>query len=221
MGLLSRLFGTKPTFEDRVWRTQALKIDDLARQVASELSDDVVDSLVVYHFDETGDRLQSRLDEVGYERLNRPGTDALADLHSRVGSKIALLPSRDIPEEVKRGRDSKRYPSVGSKRVCHVHLAEHYPLPYRDDQVRNLHAILPPGSKFFCYVGLDESWFDFGRDKTLPLLEQMGMSDDEPLIHSMIGSAFRRVQEQLAGKHRGAEQPARSSKEWMELNIAG
>jgi len=223
MGFLNRLFGNKPTFEDRVWLTRELKLEDLALQAASDRSDDLVDCLVVCHFPETGDRLQVRLGELDADcqLLRRPGTEILENLRTRVGSTIALLASDEIPEEVKRGREQTWRSSTPTERACHVHLAEHFPIPYRDDHVLNLHRILPPKSKFSCYVGLDETWLAFVLgDSTRALLEQLGLSDDDPLIHSMIGNALRRSQEQLAEKQRGVEQHALSSEEWMELNIA-
>ena len=223
MGFLNRLFGKKPTFEERVWLTRELKLEDLTLQAASDRSDDLVDCLVVYHFPDTGDRLQSRLEEIesDYQLLRRPGTEMLENQRTRIGSTIALLASDEIPEEVKRGREQGRRSSMPTERACHVHMAEHFPIPYRDDHVLNLHGILPPHSKFFCYVGLDEPWLDSVLgDSTRTLLQQLGMRDDEPLIHSMIGSALRRSQKQLAEKQNGVEQQARSSEEWMELNLA-
>ena len=85
----------------------------------------------------------------------------------------------------------------------------------------NLHAILPPASKFFCYVGLDEPWLNkVLGSSTRDLLAQLGMSEGEPLVHSMIGSSLRRAQEKLAEKQRGVEHQARSSEAWMKLNVS-
>ncbi len=224
MGFLNRLFGGKPTFEDRVWFTRELKFADLRRKVALDRSDDVIDCLMVYHFPDTGDRLRSELDELDldYQQLSRPGSEMLENFPTRIGSTIALLDSNEIPEEVKRGREKGGRSTPTAQRVCHVHLAEHFPIPYRDDHVLNLSAFLPSKSQFFCYVGLDEPWFDssFGGT-TRSLLEQLGMPDDEPLVHSMIASALRRSQEQLAEKQRGIEYQARSSEVWMERNVDG
>lgn len=219
MGFLKRLFTSKPTFEDRVWQTRELALEDLVRQVAADQRDGAVDCLVVYHFPDTEERLGSKLGP-NNQVLSRPGSDVLANLRSRAGSAVAVLASDEIPEEVKRGRDSRRRTS--GERPCHVHLAEHFPMPYRDDHVLNLGSILPSSSKFFCYVGLDESWLaaNLGAE-VRPLLDQLGMSDDEPLVHSMIGSALRSAQEQLANKQRGIEHQAASGDEWMALNASG
>ena len=76
MGFLGRLFGGKPTFTDRVWKTEALKLRDLTDRVRES------GGLVVYHFAETGDRVRALFTEAGidYEELKRPGSDRLARL---------------------------------------------------------------------------------------------------------------------------------------------
>jgi preprotein translocase subunit SecA len=55
---------------------------------------------------------------------------------------------------------------------------------------------------------------------TRQLLDQLGMSDSEPLTHSMIGGALRRAQEQIEKKKAKIETYARSSAEWMQLNMS-
>lgn len=222
MGFLNRLFGKKPEFENRVWRTSALKFDDLGARLAAEREDERIDALVIHHFAGTGENLESRLEALdpSYKRLNRPGTESFENLRDRTGASLTLLASDEIPEEIKRGQASERRSSEPGSRRCHVHLAEHFPMPYRDDHVLNLHALLPSESRFFVYAGLDEAWLgDALGDTTLELLEKLGISDDEPLSHPLIDSALRRTQEQLAQKQRGVEHNARSSEEWMERNI--
>lgn len=184
--------------------TEELKLDDVERRAGG-------DCLVVYHFAETGERLQSRLE---CNRLRRPGTDALERLQG-----VHLMDSDELPDEIKRGW-GRRSRHAGDT-ACHVHLAEHYPIPSRDEHVLNLHSYLAPGSEFFCYVGLDEAWLEkMLGSSTRALLDQLGMSDTEPLEHSMIGGALRRAQEQLDGKRRNVESYARSSAEWMQLNVS-
>lgn len=217
MGFLGKLFGSKPTFEDRAWLTRELALDDLVRRARADAADESLDCLVVYHFPDTREVLESKLGSQ-CELLSRPGTEVFDDLRARAGSSSLLLASEEIPEDIKRGRGTRGRASAG--RACHVHLAEHYPIPYRDDHVLNLHSTLPAESQFVCYVGLDEAWLAAHLgDSVLPLLERLGLSDDEPLVHSMIGSSLRRAQEQLANKQRGIEHSAHSSAEWMSRNI--
>jgi len=210
VGFLSRWFSSKPTLEDRVWKTEALKLEDIVQRAGPGTC------LIVYHFAETGERLRSLLDARGldYEYLERPSTNEL-ERHSGVG----LLDSGHIPEEIRRGQAKRSMP--GDETPCDVHLAEHYPIPGRDDHVLNLHAILPPGSEFHGYVGLDEAWIEkMLGSSTRALLDQLGMKDSEPLSHSMIGGAIRSAQKQLDKKRRNIESYARSSAEWMQLNVS-
>lgn len=221
MSFLSRLFGKKPAFEDRVWLTREAKLDDLLGQVRADCEDGSTGCLVVHHFRETGDRLESRFAEagLGYERLRKPGSDLLENLAERLGpGKLGLLGSGELPDEIQRGRGARSVSGTGTP--CRVHLAEHYPIPSRDDHVLELDAILPPGSTFVCYVGLDEPWLgDVLGSSTRALMERLELRGDEPLTHPMIGKALRRAQAQLDGKRRGMEMSARSSEEWMQLNV--
>jgi len=210
VGFLSGLFASKPKFEDRVWMTKNLKLEDMVRRTSGGVN------LIVYHFTETGERLVARFDESrrDYQHLRRPGTDALERLEG-----VRVLDSDELPDEIKRGQGRRSRNSGDTP--CHVHLAEHYPIPSRDDHVLNLHTILAPGSEFSCYVGLDEAWLEkVLGDSTRSLLDQLGMNESEPLNHSMIGAALRRAQEQLDKKRRNLESYARSSSEWMQLNIS-
>lgn len=210
MGFLNRLFGNEPAFEDRVWMTEELKFDDVVQRARDG------NSLIVYHFAETGQRMRSRLDEkdVDYQRLRRPSSEAIERLQG-----THVLDADELPDEVKRGQ--ARRTGRGGNAPCKVHLVEHYPTPLRDDQVLNLHSILAPESSFVCYVGLDEAWIQrMLGSSTRELLERLGMSDDEPLMHSMIGGALRRTQEQIDKKRRNLENYARSSAEWMQLNMS-
>ena len=222
MGFLESLFGKKPSFEDRVWRTSALKLEDLIGRATDDAVNDDVACLVVYHFSDTGDLLQSRFDEAGvvYERLKRPGTELLENLPVRLGATaLGLLHSDEIPDEIQRGQGSRSFGA--SETPTQVHLAEHFPIPSRDDHVLHLHALLAPGSKFFCYVGLDEPWLaKMLGGSTRELLDRLGMDDSEPLNHAMIGSALRRAQQQLDENRRHLEDYARSCEEWMQSNVS-
>jgi hypothetical protein len=215
MGLLNRWLGTKPAFEDRVWMTEARKFDDLLAQVGHDASDGSLAVLVVYHFPETGERLRSRLHEADlhYKFLERPGSDTIENL-----TGIGVLYSDEIPEEIKRGLGSRSM--YARQTPCHVHLAEHFPISYRDDQVLGLRSILAPDSEYFCYVGLDEAWLEkVMSPSTRALLDQLGMSDSEPLSHTMLRSALRNAQKSFDKKRRNIEHYARSCREWVQLNM--
>lgn len=193
-----------------MWRTEALKLRDLVEAARGDTS------LILYHFPDTGERLRTLLEEarVDYETLEGPGTDRLARL-----SGVFVLDSEDIPHEIKRGLGQR--PKHAVEEPTRVLLAEHYPIPSRDEHVLNLHRILAPGSKFSCYVGLDEPWLAkvIGDSRVLDLLDRMGFDEGTPIEHAMVGNALRRAQEQIDGKRRNVEQTARSSAEWLRLNM--
>lgn len=202
--------------------TERRKLDDLVRRAGEDAGNEGVDCLVVYHFRDTGERLRARFHEAGLscEEIRRPPLHVLADLSGQLGfGTVGLLDSIEAPSEIGGAR------SAGARvdgRPCRLHLAEHYPIPSRDDAVLALHRFLPPGSELFGYVGLDEPWLrDVLGESARALLERLGMSEDEPIVHPMVGKALRRAQARLDESRKGAELLARSSQEWMDLNAAG
>ncbi|HSF16229.1 MAG TPA: hypothetical protein VLK65_11820 [Vicinamibacteria bacterium] len=222
MGLLKRLFDKKPAFTERVWLTEERKLEDLEEQLATDSNRGGATSLVIYHFHSTGERARQRFARRGleYQELGRPGTDQLEQLPAWKGAgTISVLASDEISDEIKRGTHHRR--RADGQTPVRVQLVEHFPIPYRDDQVLNLAMYLPRGSTFACYTGLDEPWVTkFLGGSTRELLKQLGATDSEPLSHSMISAALRRAQKQLAKKRRSLEQPARSCEEWMERNVS-
>jgi hypothetical protein len=219
MGFLRRLFGGEPACEDRFWRTTELKLADLTSRIVRDA--DPGPRLLVYHFEETGERLQAALEgrQVSFERLRQPATDALAGLGTRAArSDVVLLASEELPPEVASGLGESRQSSGSPGRV---HLAEHFPVSSRDREVLNLTGVLPAGSRFFCYAALDEPWLAPALDsRVLELLGRMGLEEDAPIEHPILAKAARRVQAAIEGKLRGPGLAARSCEEWMRANLA-
>lgn len=68
---------------------------------------------------------------------------------------------------------------------------------------------------------LDEPLFrHFGGDKTIALMRQLGMKEDEVLGHPLITKSIRNAQDKIASRVR-TERPASSQKAWLELNGLG
>ena len=72
--------------------------------------------------------------------------------------------------------------------------------------------------KIIVYSSLDEPLFNlFGSDKIISMMRQMGMKEDEAVVHQLITKSIKRAQEKIAGKI-SIEQPANSQAEWLERN---
>jgi hypothetical protein len=94
-------------------------------------------------------------------------------------------------------------------------LLEHYPLLKKEiDFISNIN---PP--QVIVLSSLDEPLFEqFGSDKIIQMMKNLGMKDDETIQHPMITKAIAQAQNKLENKV-VVENTANSSKEWFERNI--
>ena len=93
-------------------------------------------------------------------------------------------------------------------------LAEHYPLRSKEEAAyRELHI-----EKAVVYSSLREPLFlQFGGEKIIQVMLQLGMKETELIEHSMISSAIKKAQEKIEQKTT-LDQAARSQEEWIEKN---
>ena len=188
MGLLSRLFGSKPSFNDRVFVTHQGKAADLVRHVSTDVKSG--NGVVVYHFDDTARWLRDAFQAagMGFEDVRRPSASAVMDLPASVGAgSVPLVSSNELASAYELVRGEK--PPIGRAPI-RVHVAERFPTPERDDNVLAFHEVLPKGSEFIAYVSLDEPWLEaIVSDQVRSLMKELGLKDDECLTHSMISSS--------------------------------
>lgn len=94
-------------------------------------------------------------------------------------------------------------------------LLEHYPLRTKEeDFISNLDPI-----QVYVFSSLDEPLFNqFGGGKIIPMIQSLGMKEDEMIEHPMISKSIERAQKELEKKVT-VENSANSSKEWLERNI--
>lgn len=94
-------------------------------------------------------------------------------------------------------------------------FAEHYPLAKKEEALflsLNLKEVPVLSS-------LDEALFmQFGGERTIELMQKLGMKDDEVIGHAYITKAIKNAQEKLEKKV-VVEKLARSAKEWFALNL--
>jgi len=93
-------------------------------------------------------------------------------------------------------------------------FAEHYPLRKKEMDLYQQLGL----EKVSVYSSLREPLFQqFGGDKIIHLMQQLGMKEDELIEHNMISSAIKKAQEKIESRT-GIEQTARSQKDWIEKN---
>lgn len=99
-----------------------------------------------------------------------------------------------------------------------VFFAGHYPLPTNEQLV--LKSLMTLGySKFVFCLSFDDALLKaFGTPSILPLLEKLGMEDEEAIEHDMVKKSIQRVREKIESKV-GREIKAKSPEEWFALNV--
>lgn len=96
-------------------------------------------------------------------------------------------------------------------------FAEHYPLRKQETALFEKLAL----AEIPVLSSLDETLFmQFGGERTIQLMKQMGMKEDEQVSHSLITKSIHRAQQKLEEKVR-TERLAHSQEEWFALNVRG
>lgn len=93
-------------------------------------------------------------------------------------------------------------------------FAEHYPLRSKEEEAyQSMHL-----EKVVVYSSLREPLFrQFGGDRIIHVMQQLGMKETEVIEHSMISSSIKKAQEKIEQKTQ-LDQSARSQEEWIEKN---
>ncbi|MDZ4796306.1 MAG: hypothetical protein SGI83_18695 [Bacteroidota bacterium] len=94
-------------------------------------------------------------------------------------------------------------------------FTEHYPLRSKEEELyKKLNVKVPV---VFSSLG-DPLFKQFGADKIVEMMKQLGMKEEEVIEHKMISKSIRRAQEKIEDKVL-IDQPAHSQQEWLEKNL--
>jgi hypothetical protein len=95
-----------------------------------------------------------------------------------------------------------------------VIFLEHYPFRSKEENfIADWEA-----EKIYVLSSLDEPLFEqFGGEKIISLMKQMGLKDDEMIEHSLVSKSIVNAQLKLEKKV-GVEITAQSAKEWFKKN---
>jgi hypothetical protein len=115
-----------------------------------------------------------------------------------------------MPVELLRARDIHS-PNPAGKQLI---FAEHYPLPEKEKELFQ-RLNLP---EIQVWSALDEPLFkEFGSDKIVQMMKQLGMKEDEVIENSMISKAISGAQEKISKKVL-TDQTCPSQEEWLRKN---
>jgi hypothetical protein len=99
-----------------------------------------------------------------------------------------------------------------------VYFPGHYPLPGPENVVLESLLSLGFGSFVFCLSFDDPLLKIFGSEKIIPLLEKLGLEEEESLEHNMITQSIGRAREKVEKKV-NREILSKSPSEWFALNV--
>lgn len=93
-------------------------------------------------------------------------------------------------------------------------FAEHYPLAQKEKELmERLHF-----QEAEIWSAMDDPLFrEFGSDKIIQLMKQLGMKEDQVIEHNMISKAIHNAQEKIEAKV-SLDQLAVSQDEWLQKN---
>lgn len=220
MSFFSKLFGKRePTFDERIWPTDAAKLADVVRGVRASAESGVF-PLVVHHFEDTGASIEKALEgaKIRCRRVTDFDVVRAGNLGSwRTAGQAMILASSILPWEVRSGEPEP--PNAPDALAAHLHLCEHHPTRSGDVHVLSLHRALGLASTPTCYTSLDEPWLHhFGTGRLQEVIVQLGLEETERLQHSMITKAVHKAQDRIA-RQITQEVPAATCAEWVRRNL--
>ncbi len=102
-----------------------------------------------------------------------------------------------------------------------VFFLGHYPLPDTERKVIEEIRLTHPNAVISFCQSLDDALFEqLGTGNLAPLLEKIGLTDDECIEHALVSKAIHRSLEKL-GEKVITESKAKSMREWLEKNVTG
>lgn len=103
----------------------------------------------------------------------------------------------------------------GLVRSHKVVFAEHYPIRSKEQQVFKQWQL----EKAIVHSSLDEPLFQqFGGERIVDMMKKLGMSETSQIEHTLVSKSIRNAQDKVESKVT-VEQPATSSREWIERNV--
>ncbi|MCC6210436.1 MAG: hypothetical protein IT513_05275 [Burkholderiales bacterium] len=194
----------------RIWRTWNTKIDRVAAEaVAAERV------LVVAHFRVFVDGIQKALEHHG--KAARVYTDAFGSVH--LGSAAGLGTAQGVAVALTRTLPAPKAAAPTDDPELLVLVAGHHFLSSEDERIAAWCEGLGVPVRLRFHDSLQSALLGmFNVANIAPMLEKLGMTDDEAIEHSYVDGAIRNAQKRTASVATGSR-AADSPEEWMRLNL--
>lgn len=200
----------QPKFRDKVWKTR-----DIAwKQIVMEAMQAIMASetpVICIFFPETFRQFNAYLASLNVPfQLLEPG--ARMEFSDKVVfiASASFLENGELPELVQRHSTHKmRFLFLG-----------HYPLPLRENNLTSkLISKFGAERSITFWVSLEDPLMKtFGSDRILPLLETLGVKEDECIEHDIVSKSIKNAREKI-GKSVISEVEADTEQAWFDKNF--
>ena len=197
-------------YADKVWKTRTA----LLRGITSEALNAIKQSETVFLISWFEDRRQSLIDFMTIHKIPFESWDGTSGIGS--SPAIYMLNSDVLNSASACARLSEKL----VKGKVALLFDGHYPLLQKESVVlEKLTTMNSPNITISFCQSLDGALLkQFGAERIAPLLEQMGLKDDEFIEHAMIAIAITQARKKLA-KQITNEMTATKEEEWFSKNV--
>jgi hypothetical protein len=196
-------------FPDKIWKTQQVAWKEAATEALRILKASET-PVIVFFFPETHKRFVDFLRELNVpEKEMEPGYDLENNVVYTVGASV--LESDQILNTLKQ--------RSASSKVRFIFLGR-YPLSHKEHPLtQKIISVMGEGTPISFWLSFDDQLLKrFGGDKVLPLMEKLGVKDDECIEHSFVTKSIANARKKIEAKVR-SEISADSEEQWFERNL--
>lgn len=202
-------------YEDKIWTDAARKLEGIRRDV-EEARAEGLSVLVVAHFENMLAVVSQKLRECSIEFKTYSSGDPAALCATTRGSGAA--PSVWVVSAPHLLTSGYAAPPKSGEVSLRVLVAEHHPLPARDEALLAALVRLPCRSRVTFHAALNDALLArVVGEGTMGLLKMLGHTDEECISHPVLSRAIRGVQEKIAKRVRG-DLPTASAEDWFKYN---
>jgi hypothetical protein len=200
--------------DDQIWIDSEHKLRGICREIR-ELTTEGSDILLLAHFDEMVRRIETalRAESITY----RP--------YSAFDDSVLFLPGRTEGQSVWVGLARNFHPRAAGTpasadaRALSIIVAEHHPLPARDQAIIDAAQALPRDTRICFHAALTDALLvHFGSEEIQRLYKQLGVDEESSLSNHLIDTAIRTAQNRIAQRV-FTEMPTTSAEDWFKYNL--
>jgi hypothetical protein len=180
---------------DQVWISAKAKFNGIGKEVERSIANGTAMIALVAHFPDV-----------------LPELERIAAGYPGPGSVRAVLARQLSPEAAART-------ALAESAAIDLIVAEHHPLASEDAQLVRFAEALPCRSRIVYHVSLEDPLMQrFGGDRVRALMDRMGETEDEPIVHALVSRSLQKAQARIEAECTG-HHDADSAGQWLERNL--